>query len=83
MASGCCALSSRYCRMSGVFAESLATTPDDQPKNLLEAIKLYASVTVITFVALSFVFFVLWIAGWILEFGRLVLIWFKSLLLER
>ena len=59
------------------FAEAMATDSQDKPKSLLEAIQLYVSVTVIAFVALSCVFFVLWILGWIMEFSKLGLTLFK------
>jgi hypothetical protein len=63
------------------FASSVSARPEDRPKTVLEAFKLYLSVTMITFCALSVVFVALWIVGWILEFVRYGLMVFKHWLI--
>lgn len=63
------------------FAISLSGNPKDAPKDFEEAVKLFGSVIGITFFALSAVFFLLWIFGWLLALIQFTFVRFKNALL--
>ncbi len=64
------------------FAAGMTSSPDDRPKSFKEAVSLYFAVSCITFAALSVVFLLLWIVGWIKVMIEYCFVSFKAWLLS-